>query len=331
MSKYSDNLNKALKKIEQAQSYIQDIEAAGFTLPDYYKTIPKELEDIKNNPNRQGISDERLNHIRYLFNGNTIKSRARIDTTYSDAKADEGKDKESYRINVETKLGTVRVAPLGKDIFKYNELNKFGRAIQEALTTIEYEMGVVPNSAVYSNMELLDKTLEEVNTKLGTNYDITQLSALNRDINEYNRNIVGTGLEPIDPNTFDAILRYATNAIAKAPIGATPYREQIEKGMGDEGTLRALGIYKVNGEDKGFGWSDDEIRNFISFVDTSVFWKQVHKENFESSATRHDIKAFATDIKDLIISGNSKNINELRRKLRNGTPYKDIDKWLQTL
>lgn len=331
MSKYSDNLNKALKKIEQAQSYIQDIEAAGFSLPDYYKKIPKELEDIKNDPNRQGISDERLNHIRYLFNGNIIKSRARIDTTYSDVKADEGTDKESYRINVETKLGTVRVAPLGKDIFKYNELNKFGKAVQEALTTIEDEMGIVPNSATNTNVKLLDDVLKDVNTKLGTNYDITQLSELNRDINQYNRNIVGTGLDPIDPNTFDSILRYATNAIAKAPIGATPYRKQIEKGMGDEGTLKALGVNMVDGVNKGFGWSDEEIRNFISFVDTSAFWKQIHKEQFESNSQRHRIKTFTTDIKDLIMKGNSKNINELRRKLRNGDSYTSIEAWLQTL
>ena len=313
MSKYSDNLNKALKKIEQAQSYIQDIEAAGFKLPDYYKTIPKELEDIKNNPNRQGISDERLNHIRYLFNGNIIKSRAKVDLSENSA----------YRVDIQaTSDEVVSVSPLGKDKLRYNELNKYARALQEDITTVTGGMGVVPNHPSQLNLDNLDKTLEDLNKTLGTNYDLTQLTEINKAINEYNRNVAGTGVPPIDPNTLDAILRYATNVVGKAPAGVSPYREQIEKAWYNDVTSTTL---------TNFGWSKDEIRSFKDLVDTSVFWKKVHKDNLESDGKKTEIHDFTDHINDVLSKGDSKNINELRRKLRNGMNYKDIDKWLQTL
>ena len=314
MSKYSDNLNKALKKIEQAQSYIQDIEAAGFKLPDYYKTIPKELEDIKNDPNRQGISNERLNHIRYLFNGNIIKSRAKVDLSENSA----------YRIDIQaTSDETVSVSPLRKDKIKYNELNKYARALQEDITTITDEMGVVPNHPSQVNLDNLDKTLEDLNKTLGTNYDLTQLTEINKAINEYNRKVEGTGVPPIDPNTLDAILRYATNVVGKAPAGVSPYREEIEKAWYNDVTSTTL---------KNFGWSTDEIRSFKDLVDTSVFWKKVHKDHLESDGKKtREIHDFTDHINNILSKGDSKNINELRRKLRNGMNYKDIDEWLQTL
>lgn len=314
MSKYSDNLNKALKKIEQAQSYIQDIEAAGFKLPDYYKTIPKELEDIKNNPNRQGISDERLNHIRYLFNGNIIKSRAKVDLSENSA----------YRVDIQaTSDEVVSVSPLRKDKLRYNELNKYARALQEDITTVTNGMGVVPNHPSQLNLDNLDKTLEDLNKTLGTNYDLTQLTEINKAINEYNRKVAGTGVPPIDPNTLDAILRYATNVVGKAPAGVSPYREQIEKAWYNDVTSKTL--------DK-FGWSKDEIRSFKDLVDTSVFWKKVHADNLESDGKKkRQIHDFTDHINNVLSKGDSKNINELKRKLRNGVNYKDIDKWLQTL
>lgn len=309
----ASNLDKALKAIEKNEKYIKQLEALGFKLPESYKRIPEELKAIKNDPNRSGIHTDTLKKVQYLFNKNVINSRAKVDLSENSA----------YRIDIQaTSDEVVSVSPLRKDKLRYNELNKYGRALQEDITTVTNGMGVVPNHPSQLNLDNLDKTLEDLNKTLGTNYDLTQLTEINKAINEYNRKVAGTGVPPIDPNTLDAILRYATNVVGKAPAGVSPYREQIEKAWYNDVTSTTL---------EKFGWAKDEIRSFKDLVDTSVFWKKVHKDHLESDGKKTEIHDFTDHINDVLSKGDSKNINELRRKLRNGMNYKDIDKWLQTL
>lgn len=204
---YRDNLNKAISIVERNAEYIRVMKASGFELPDYYDTIPQELNTIKNDPTRAGISNERLKRIRYLFNKNIIKSRASFDT--------------SMVIN---RLGPTNIVPKKLRLSRPKDFQEYSDKLNELISDYmsKIDSAKYPNSlptvqagALQRDITLLGETLGDV--------DFTRLSNIGADSLNYK-----------------GLLNRVEMVFTNAPITLSPFKDEIYKKIGKENHVKFL-------------------------------------------------------------------------------------------
>lgn len=288
---YASNLDKALKAIEKNEQYIKQLEASGFKLPDSYKTIPEELKAIKNDPNRSGISTDRLKSIQYLYNKNVINSRARFDP--------------SMTINT---IGKTDIISSKKPI-KPNQpkkLQEYSEKLNEILS--DFLDKVDPDKYKDSNLTSQFERLER------------QAALDNIDL----RNIDFTKLADIGPESlkYARLLRDIEQTFNAAPTTISPFKEDIQRKFGEEMHVKVL-----TSKDIGFTMADVSLLE--RYIDSSQFWNMIHKANYSSTQDDPQIKNALKRLKEAMDTFDKKDFEYLQQLLKNGNNYKAIDNFVK--
>lgn len=290
---YASNLDKALKAIEKNELYIKQLEASGYKLPESYKRIPEELKAIKNDPNRQGISNDRLKNIQYLFNKNVINSRAKFDT--------------SMTIN---KIGPTNILDTKKPIRpnQAKKLQEYSDKMNEMLS--DYLDKIDPVKYPNSIPTILAKKLKD------------EVEALGLDIDDLDF----TQLAKVGPESlrYAALVRDIERVFNNAPSNISPFKDAIYKQIGEENHVKFL-------SDMGFSQAD--ISLFEQYIDSSQFWNMIHKAHYSSSQEtgKHEIRDVVKRLKTAMfdIQSDKADFEQLQRLLKNGNNYRAIDNFVK--
>lgn len=290
----ASNLDKALKAIERNEQYIKQLEASGFKLPESYKRIPEELKAIKNDPNRSGINPDTLKKVQYLYNKNVINSRAKFDTTMT--------------IN---SIGKTDIISSKKPI-KPNQpkkLQEYSEKLNEILSDF---------------LDKVDPTKNK-NSELTAKFEKLERQAALDNIDL--RNIDFTKLADIGPESlkYARLLRDIEQTFNAAPTTISPFKEDIQRKFGEEMHVKVL-----TSSDVGFSMADVSLLE--RYIDSSQFWKMIHKANYASSQDDngpHEIKAALKRLKEAMDTFDKKDYEYLRQLLNNGNNYRAIDNFVK--
>lgn len=290
---YASNLDKALKAIEKNEQYIKQLEASGFKLPESYKRIPEELKAIKNDPNRSGISTDTLKKVQYLFNKNVINSRAKFDTTMTINMIGEK--------NILDKRQTIKPNQPKKLQEYSNKLNAMLSDYLDKIDPVSY-----PNSG----------------PTVQTNKLKNEAKTFGIDIND----IDFTKLAEIGPESLRhaALLRDIEQVFSNAPAHISPFKDDIYKQIGEESHVKFL---------TEMGFSQADVSLFNQYIDSSQFWKMIHKAHYTSSqeSGRHEIRDVVKRLKAAMfdIESDRADFEELHKLLKNANNYRAVDNFVK--
>lgn len=288
---YASNLDKALKAIEKNEQYIKQLEASGFKLPESYKRIPEELKAIKNDPNRSGISTDRLKSIQYLFNKNVINSRAKFDP--------------SMTINT---IGKTDIISSKKPIkpTQPKKLQEYSEKLNEMLSDFldKVDPDKYKDSNLTSHLERLERQAALDNIDL-RNVDFTKLADIGPESLRYAR-----------------LIRYIEQMFNEAPSSISPFKEDIQKKFGEEMHVKVL-----TSSDVGFSMADVSLLE--RYIDSSQFWNMIHKAKYSSTQDDHQIKKALKRLKEAMDTFDKKDFEYLQQLLKNGNNYTAIDNFVK--
>lgn len=290
---YASNLDKALAAVKRNEQYIKQLKASGYKLPESYDRIPEELEAIKNNPNRSGISSDRLKNIQYLYNKNVINSRASLDTSMT-----------LNRIgNVDLKDSRKKIRPnQPKKLQEYSDkLNEMLSDYLDKIDSVNYPQ---------STPTLQAKALRKQAEMLGIDLD----------------DIDFTKLADVGPEAMRvrSLLRGIEMVFSNAPAHISPFKDEIYKKIGDENHAKFL---------SSVGFSTADISLFEQYIDSSQFWNMIHKANYTSSqeSGKHEIRDVVSRLRAALfdIQSDKADFEELQKLLRNGNNYRAVDNFVK--
>lgn len=290
---YASNLDKALKAIERNEQYIKQLEASGFKLPESYKRIPEELKAIKNDPNRSGISNDRLKSIQYLYNKNVINSRAKFDTTMTINRIGE-KDILDKRQTIKPN--------------QPKKLQEYSKKLNEMLT--DYLDKIDPVKYPMSIPTIQAKKLKADAEAFGIDLD----------------DIDFTKLAEIGPESLRhaALIRDIEQVFSNAPSHISPFKDDIYKQIGEENHAKFL---------SNMGFSQAEISLFNQYIDSSQFWNMIHKSHYSSSQEtgKHEIRDVVKRLKAAMfdIESDRADFEQLQKLLKNGNNYRAVDNFVK--
>lgn len=290
---YASNLDKALKAIERNEQYIKQLEASGFKLPESYKRIPEELKAIKNDPNRSGISTDRLKSIQYLYNKNVINSRAKFDTTMTINKIGE-KDILDKRQTIKPNQP--------KKLQEYSKkLNEMLSDYLDKIDPVKYPMSIptIQAKKLKADAEAFGIDLDDI--------DFTKLSEI--------------GPESL---RHAALIRDIEQVFSNAPSHISPFKDDIYKQIGEENHAKFL---------SNMGFSQAEISLFNQYIDSSQFWNMIHKSHYSSSQEtgKHEIRDVVKRLKAAMfdIESDRADFEQLQKLLKNGNNYRAVDNFVK--
>lgn len=290
---YASNLDKALKAIEKNEQYIKQLEASGFKLPDSYKRIPEELKAIKNDPNRSGISTDRLKSIQYLYNKNVINSRAKFDTTMTINKIGE-KDILDKRQTIKPNQP--------KKLQEYSKkLNEMLSDYLDKIDPVKYPMSIptIQAKKLKADAEAFGIDLDDI--------DFTKLAEI--------------GPESL---RHAALIRDIEQVFSNAPSHISPFKDDIYKQIGEENHAKFL---------SNMGFSQAEISLFNQYIDSSQFWNMIHKSHYSSSQEtgKHEIRDVVKRLKAAMfdIESDRADFEQLQKLLKNGNNYRAVDNFVK--
>lgn len=290
---YASNLDKALRAIEKNEQYIKQLEASGFKLPESYKRIPEELKAIKNDPNRSGISTDRLKSIQYLYNKNVINSRAKFDTTMTISRIGE-KDILDKRQTIKPN--------------KPKKLQEYSKKLNEMLS--DYLDKIDPVKYPMSIPTIQAKKLKADAEAFGIDLD----------------DIDFTKLAEIGPESLRhaALIRDIEQVFSNAPSHISPFKDDIYKQIGEENHAKFL---------SNMGFSQAEISLFNQYIDSSQFWNMIHKSHYSSSQEtgKHEIRDVVKRLKAAMfdIESDRADFEQLQKLLKNGNNYRAVDNFVK--
>lgn len=288
---YRDNLNKAISILERNAEYIKQLKASGFELPDYYDSIPQELNTIKNDPTRNGISNERLKKIRYLFNKNIINSRATFDT--------------SMVIN---RLGPTNILPKKLHLSRPKDFQEYSDKLNELIS--EY-MGNI-DSAKYPN------SLPTVQAG-SLQRDITLLGETLGDIDFTRLSNIGA-----DSLNYKALLNRVEMVFTNAPATLSPFKDEIYKKIGEENHVKFL-------SSMGFSDVDiAKFERYIDSSQFWELIHKSNYSSSQETGT-HEIRAIVSELRTAMfdIKGSRDAFRQLHVLIRNGSDYSSIDTFVK--
>lgn len=296
---YASNLEKALDVVKRNEDFIKKLKASGYSLPESYERIPAELESIKNNPNRAGISSETLKSIQYLYNKNVINSRKSFNPT----------------MTIDN-LGTVNLTdrPLRTNTKKGKEqLKKMSEKLNDML--YEYLDSIDRNK--YPNSEATKKADNLIRNAQTYGLDIYDIDFTK---------LVESGVEANKVRQFFAEFE---SVISKSPLNISPFREEIYEKRGREAHIAYL-------KSKDIGFTDADISLLERYIDNSQFWHMIHKANYSSDGEKnpggkHEIKEAVQRLKTFVdVTTDTDDLKKLQELLRNSTNYRTVDNFVRT-
>lgn len=284
---YRDNLNKAISIVERNAEYIKQLKASGFELPDYYDSIPQELNTIKNDPSRTGISPERLKKVQYLFNKNTIKSRATFDTTM-----------------VINRIGPTSILPKKLHLSRPKDFQEYSDKLNDM---ISYYIGKIdsaryPNSLPTIQAGTLQRDISLLGETLG-NVDFTKLAD------------VGT-----NSMNYRALLNRVEMVFTNAPATLSPFKDAIYKKIGEENHVKFL-------RSMGFSDIDiAKFENYIDSSQFWHLIHQSNYSSSQETG-KHEIRDVVNELRNALfdIKGDRADFRQLHKLIRNSNDYSTID------
>lgn len=288
---YRDNLNKAISIVEKNTEYIKQLKASGFTLPDYYDSIPQELNTIKNDPNRTGISTAKLKKVQYLFNKNVMKSRATFDTTM-----------------VINRLGPTEILPKKlrlskpKDFQEYSD--KLNNMISDYINQIDAKhypnsLPTIQAASLKNDISILGQTLGDI--------DFTELAN------------IGAG-----SLNYRALLNRVEMVFTNAPATLSPFKHEIYKKIGEESHVKFLtGVGFSNDDIAKFEQYIDSSQ-FWNLIHKSHY-------SSSQETGKHEIRDVVRRLRAAMFDthGDRADFDKLHALIRNSNNYRAIDNFVK--